>query len=334
MTSYHASRRSFLKTSGATITTVFAATAGKNVFAQSPVEQLRILVPNPPGSVPDTVSRMVAGQISASGSQRALVDNRPGASGAVAVNALKTGAADGSVVLLAPGSYVSAYPYLTEKPAYDSARDLKPVSLAAEGVIGLAVGPVVPASVGTVRELLDWMRANPKLANVASPGVGSPPHLFEAMLFRKADVQWQHIGYAGGPPAIAALQGGQVAALALGEGILRSHHAAGKLRVLATSGAQRSRILPEVKTLAEQGFPDLVVADWFAFFMPGDASAAAIEATSAKLRTALASPALATALTEFGMVAVSSTPAALASRIAADQRIWERVIRENGIKID
>jgi tripartite-type tricarboxylate transporter receptor subunit TctC len=328
------SRRSFLKKSSVTIAALFTAGAGKSVFAQSPVEQLRMLVGFPPGSLPDTVARLVAEQLAGSYPRRALVENRPGAAGQIAVNALKSGPADGSAVLLAQGSVASAYPFLYSKLAYDPAVDLKPVSLAAEVTLGLAVGPAVPASVGNIRELVEWMRSNPKLANVASPGVGTPPHLLEAMLFRKADVAWQHVAYAGGPPAMAALLGGQIAALVLPEGLLRQHQAAGRLRVLATSGAQRSRYLPEVATFVEQGYPGLVVIDWFAFFMSGKVSPAVIDATSQKLSAAIARPELAAAFAESGIVAASSTPAALAVRIAADQRYWEPVIRENGIRVE
>ena len=327
-------RRSFLKKSSVTIAALFAAGAGNSVFAQSRVEQLRILVGFPPGSAPDTVARLVAEQLAGSYPARALVENRPGAAGQIAVNALKSGLADGSTVLLAPGAVATAYPYLYSKLAYDPAVDLKPVSLAAELTLGLAVGPAVPASVGNIRELIEWMRRNPKLANVASPGVGTPPHLLEAMLFRQADVEWQHVAYAGGPPAMAALLGGQVAALVLPEGLLRQHIAAGRLRVLATSGARRSRYLPDAATFVEQGYPGVVVLDWFAFFMSGSTSLAVIDATSQKLSAAIARPELAAAFAESGMVAASSTPAALTARIAAEQRYWERAIRESAIRVE
>ena len=142
-----------------------------------------------------------------------MVDNRPGAAGQIAVNALKSARADGNTLLLAQGAIATVYPYLYARLAYDPVLDLRPVSLAGEMTLGLAVGPAVPGTVTNVHELVEWMRRNPGLANVGSPGTGTLPHLLEAMLFRTAGVEWQHLVYPGGPPALVALLGGQIAAL-------------------------------------------------------------------------------------------------------------------------
>ena len=130
------------------------------------------------------------------------------------------------------------------------------------------------------------------------------------------------------------LLGGQIAALVLPEGLFRQHKASGRLRVLATSGATRSRYFPDVASLVEQGFRDLVVREWFAFFMPARVPVATLESSSQALRAALARPELVAAFADSGMVAVSSTPAALATRIAAEQRYWEPIIRTAGIKAE
>ena len=303
-------------------------------LAAPTAEQISLLCSGPAGSIPDIVARRVAEQLTGRAAVRAIVDNRPGAAGQISINALKAAPADGSVLLLAQGAIATVYPYLYAKLAYDPAQDLKPVSTAGEMTLGLAVGPAVPASVVTLADFMAWCRSNPRLANVGSPGTGTLPHLLEAMLFNLAGVGWQHVVYAGGPPAMVDLMGGQIAALVLPEGLLRQQRAAGRLRVLATSGAQRSAYLPDVPTLVEQGYASLVVREWFGFFMGGRATPAVIESASQALRTALAQPALIAAFADSGMDASPSTPAAMAARIGAEQRYWEPVIRGANIKAE
>ena len=327
-------RRTFLRQSGAALAALTGLGASHHLAAQTTLDQLHMLCSGPAGSIPDIVARRVADQLTGRYAQRLTVENRPGAAGQIAVNALKAAPADGSTVLLAQGAVATVYPYLYAKLAYDPVLDLQPVSLAGEMTLALAVGPAVPESVTNVRELAEWMRRNPKLANVGSPGTGTLPHLLEAMLFRAADAPWQHIVYAGGPPAMVDLLGGQIAALVLPEGLFRQHKATGRLRVLATSGATRSSYFPDVASLVEQGFRDLVVREWFAFFMPARVPAAMLESTSQALRAAIARPELVAAFADSGMVAASSTPAALATRIAAEQRYWEPIIRTAGIKAE
>ncbi len=128
--------------------------------------------------------------------------------------------------------------------------------------------------------------------------------------------------------------GGQIAALALPEGVLRAHREAGKLRVLATSGPQRSRYMPDVPTFVEQGYPKLVVLEWFAIFMNGRVPATLVQAASQAIRTAISQPELIAAFAASGMVATSSTPAELAARITTEQRIWEPIIRAAGIRAE
>ena len=323
-------RRTWLRQGAAAAATL----AGLRAGAQSAVEQFHLLCSGPAGSIPDIVARRVAEQMGGRYAQRLTVENRPGAAGQIAVNALKAGPADGSTLLLAQGAVATVYPYLYAKLAYDPVIDLQPVSLAGEMTLALAVGPAVPESVRTVRELAAWMRLNPKLANVGSPGTGTLPHLLEAMLFREADAPWQHIVYSGGPPAMVDLLGGQIAALVLPEGLFRQHKATGRLRVLATSGATRSSYFPDVASFVEQGYRDLVVREWFAFFMAARVPVATLESTSQALRTAIAQPELSAAFAESGMLAASSTPAALAARIAAEQRYWEPIIRASGIRAE
>ncbi len=328
------SRRTFMARGCAATAALASLGHGTIGRAQSLVVPSRLLCSGPPGSIPDILARRVAEQLNARQAQGVIVDNRAGAAGQLAVAALKAGPGDGSTMLLAQGAIASVYPFLYPKLAYDPATDLAPVSLAGEMTLALAVGPAVPESVANVRDLVAWMRASPKQANVGSPGTGTLPHLLEAMLFREAGVPWQHIGYSGGPPAVVDLLGGQIAALILPEGLFKQHKQAGRLRVLGTSGAQRTALLPDVPSLVEQGYADLVVREWFGVFMSGRVAASVVDATSQALQAAIAQPALAAALAESGMVATSSTSAAMAARIASEQRYWRPVIQTLGVKAE
>lgn len=302
--------------------------------AQTTVDTLRILCPSGAGSAPDLVARRIAEQLTGGFAKNAIVDNRPGAGGRIAVNALKLAPADGSTWLLGGVAVSAINPLLNSKLGYDPAVDLQPVSLVAEMPLALAVGPAVPDDVGDVRALIGWMRANPRLANIGSPGVGSMPHLLAVALLRNGDMPWQHVAFSGGPPALNAVLGGQVAALVLPVGVLRPHWSAGKLRVLATSGAQRSSLMSSVATLAEQGHAGLVVQEWFAIYGHGRAPAALVSAASQAVQAALLQPALVSAFAEWGMVAASSTPAVLSARIASEQQHWAPIIQTAGIRIE
>lgn len=295
---------------------------------------LRILCSGPAGSIPDTVARRYAEQMTGRIATRVLVDNRTGAAGQVAIAALRQSNSDGATMLLAQGAIATVYPYLYAKLGYDPTVDLKPVSLAAEATLGLAVGPAVTASVTTLRELIEWGRGNPSLTNFGSPGTGTLPHLLGAAFFREAQAGWQHVPYPGGPPALLDLMGGRIAALILPEGLLRQHHATGRLRVLATSAAARSAYVPDVPTFVEQGWPSLVMQEWFAFFMPGATSAAHVEAASQQIQLAAADSAVKSTLSDAGMVAAASTPSALAGRIATEQLVWQGVVRATGIRAE
>jgi tripartite-type tricarboxylate transporter receptor subunit TctC len=327
-------RRRFLAQGGAAALAAASPLLGLPTCARAQATPWHLLSSGPPGSVPDILARRVAEQLVRRDARQVVVDNRPGAAGQLAVAALKAGPADGDTLLLAQGAIATVYPTLYPKLAYDAAADLAPVSLAGEMTLALAVGPAVPASVASLRDWLAWMRSHPELANVGSPGTGTLPHLLAAMLMQEAGVPWQHVAYSGGPPAMVALIGGQIAALVLPEGLFGPHRAAGRLRVLATSGAQRTALMPDVPTLAEQGYAALVVREWFAFFMSSRVAPETLEARSKVLRMALAQPELAAQFLEAGMVAGSSTPAALAARIATEQRYWEPIIRSLGVRLE
>jgi tripartite-type tricarboxylate transporter receptor subunit TctC len=322
---HRAQRRRTLRAGAVAIAALAALSLGRRAHAVRDAG-MRILCSGPAGSIPDLVARAIG--------EHAVVDNRPGAAGQLSVAALKNAPADGSTLLLAQGAIATVYPFLYAKLGYDAAVDLQPVSLASEMALGLAVGPAVPAEVATLADFIAWVRRHPTAANIGSPGTGTLPHLLEAMLFHEAGVAWQHIAYSGGPPAVNDLLGGQIAALVLPEGLLRQHQATRRIRVLATSGPTRSAYLPEVPSFVEQGHPDLVVKEWFAFFAPGGTPKDTIASLSTALQEAIARPAVLAAFAQAGMTPTSSSPPSLAARIAVEQRHWQPVLRAHGIHAD
>ena len=247
-----------------------------------------ILCSGPAGSIPDLIARAVGDQLRLALAQPVVIDNRPGAAGQISVGALLAAPADGSTLLLAQGAIATVYPFLYAKLAYDAALDLQPVSLAGEMGLGLAVGPAVPAQVATLDEFIAWMRQHPGSANVGSPGTGTLPHLLAAMLLGGAGVAWQHVAYAGGPPAINDLLGGQIAALVLPEGLLQQHHAARRVPGAGHLEAGAQHLPARGAVFRRVGRPDLVVKEWFAFFASARVAKSTVEAMSSALQDAIA----------------------------------------------
>jgi tripartite-type tricarboxylate transporter receptor subunit TctC len=310
-----------------------SASLGQTV-SSAKQERLRILCTGPAGSVPDIIARAFSEALAGVFAEHVVVDNRPGAAGQIAVQALKSAPADGSTWLLGQGAIASLYPTLYAKLGYDPARDLVPVSLAAEMNLGVAVGNAVPAEVADTRTLVEWMRRHPGEANAASPGTGTLPHILEVMLFGHARLDWRHVPYPGGPPAMAALLGGQVAVLVLPEGLLLPQVASGRLRVLGTSGPERSRFSPAVPTLAEQGHAQSVMREWFAFFAPAGTPARIAEQASQAIGNVAARTGLARRFEDAAMTVTQSSPAQLAAKIEDDRRAWAPLLVDAGIRGD
>ena len=334
MKTFLESRRDFLRTTGALAAAAAAGGAAPFALAQSGAAPLRILCQGPAGSIPDAVARRYSEALAGRRPGGALVDNRPGAAGQIAIAALRQAPADGNTLLLAASAVSTVYPYLYARLSYDPDADLKPVSVAAEATLALAVGPAVPDTVRTLKDFVEWSKANPRLVNFGSPGQGTLPHVLSAMFFKEAAIDAQHAAYGGGPPAIVDLIGGRIAALSLPEGILRPHHETRKIRVLATSGTTRSVFYRDVPTFAEQGFPNLVIREWFAFYMSGSTPQPLVLAASQAVRTAAESSALALAFHEMGMFSVTSTPEAATERIVSERRYWKDALASTGIRAE
>ena len=297
--------------------------------AQS-IETAKVLAGFAPGGTVDTLARRVATKLAGSYAKAAVVDNRPGAGGQIAISALKAAAPDGSMLLVTPMSMLGIYPHTYKKLPYDPVADLTPVSLGVVFDMGFAVGPLVPATVKTVPEFLEWCKANPKDANFGSPAPGSVPHFVGELIGRARSVDLRHVGFRGSQPAILDMLGGQIAAVSAPLGEYLPHVAGGKARILATSGTARNKFAPTVTTLVEQGLKDMVFGEWFGFYLPGKAAPDVVQKANAAVRAALASADVIDGLAAMGLEAKSSSPADLAAILKADADKWGPIVKAIG----
>jgi tripartite-type tricarboxylate transporter receptor subunit TctC len=321
-------RRTFLQ---AGLAAPLLATFGGRAQAE-PVNQPRFLYGFPAGSAGDICARRVADRMAGTpyATNSAVVENKVGAGGRIALTELKNVAADGSVLALTPYSCVAIYPHIYKKLAYDPWQDLVPVSIAAVMHHGLAVGPVVPDSVKDVKGFLAWAKANPDLANYGSPAAGSTPHFVGALLGLSNNVDLKHVPYRGSVPGITDVVGGQLAAMVTPAGDFLANHRAGKLRLLATTGKTRLPFAQDVATFAEQGFGELTAEEWFGFYAPKGAPTATVNAANAAIAAALQDKSVIDGLAVVGLLAKSSTPAEMDRSARAELERWGPLVKRVG----
>ena len=328
-------RRSFLQALGAG--TALAAWPPLAAHAQThkPIDQVRVLYGFPAGSAGDTVARRVSERFANTpyATQMGVVENKPGAGSRIALEALKSGPTDGSVLCLAPVSTMAVFPHIYSKLSY-TPEDFAPVSIGAIMHHGLAVGPAVPASVKNLTDYLAWAKANPDQANFGSPGAGTLPHLIGSLLSLQSGVKLNHVAYRGTAPCLADLVGGQIASAMNPSGDYLSYAKAGKLRVLATSGPQRNLYLPDVATYAEQGFADLTTEEWFGFYAHAKTPPAVLARANAAIAQALALPAVKDNIGLVGLIAQSSTPQEMQQSQQAEHARWGEIVKKIGFTGD
>ena len=327
----HFTRRQLLQTTGAS---ALLASIGQQAFAQAALEHTTIVTGFAAGGTSDTICRRVAQKLQPGFAKAAVVENRTGAGGQIAIGYVKGRPADGSTILQTPTSMLTIYPHIYSKLPYDPVNDLTPLSLGCVFDFGFAVGPAVPDSVKNIADFLAWAKANPAGANFGSPAAGSTPHFIGALIGQHGGVELKHAGYRGTQPAMLDLLGGNVSAVSGPIGDITQHLPSGKVRILSVSGAKRSRFAPEVPTLVEQGLPDMAHSEWFAFFLPPKAAPELVTRLNGHMKAALASPEVIDGLATFGLEAMSSSPQELADILKKDLAKWEPIVKKVGFKAD
>ena len=320
------SRRRLLQSTSAA---ALLASVGSQAWAQV-LDTTKVIAGFAPGGTADTVSRRIADKLHPGYAKNAVVENKTGAGGQIAVSFVKAAAPDGAVMLLTPMSMLGIYPHTYKKLPYDPVADLTPVSGAALFDYGLAVGPLVPPQVKTVPEFLTWCKANPMLANFGSPASGSTPHFIGTLLGRSANVDLRHVAFRGTQPAVLDMIGGQIAAVSGPTGEFTQNIIAGKCRLLATSGTKRNKFTPNTPTLIEQGFKDMAFSEWFGFFLPAKAPQDVVQRLNTAIRTALASQDVIDGLAVSQLEVLPTSPEQLAAMLKADTEMWGRLVKTIG----
>ena len=294
----------------------------------------RLIVPFPAGGGTDAVARLIADKLRADYPGGIIVENKVGASGRIGAEYVRDSEPDGMTMLFSTDFVLTIYPHSFRKLNYNPVLDFAPVAQCSRTAYALTAGPGLPANITTVQQFIAWCKANPKQASFASATAGSASHFTGVMLSRAAGVDILHVPYKGGALALQDLMGGQISVSTIGIGDVLPQLNSGKLRVLATTGAQRSRFLPDVPTLVESGMKDVVVETWLGIFMPAKTPADIVNKSATMINAALQRPDLRETFAGFAMEAVQSTPASLAAVVKADIERWGPIVKASGFVAD
>jgi tripartite-type tricarboxylate transporter receptor subunit TctC len=291
-----------------------------------PTKPMRIVIPLPPGGVTDGMARFIAQKMQEAWGQPAVPENRPGASHFIAAEHVAKAAPDGHTVLFANHATLAMNPGLFSKMPYDPLKDFVAVSLVVSSANLLMAHPSVPAK--DLSELVALARSRPGRLNYGSQGNGSSGHIGIAMLAHGAGISLVHVPYKGPALATQDLIGGQVELLFDTVFSQLANIRAGKLKALAISSLQRHPMLPEVPTVAEQGFAGFEVLPWFGLVAPAGTPSDIVAKLSAQVALIMADDTQRKRLTDLGLTVVASTPEAFQRHINAEHAKWVKLIRE------
>ena len=292
---------------------------------------MKILVGFPPGGSVDVVARLLADNMKTALDQNVIVDNKPGAAGRVALGELKRAAPDGNTLALVASGALVILPWLYKSVGYDPARDFTPIARVTTFDFAVTAGPAAPP--GDLKALLAWLKANPGKANYATSGAGTVPHFAGQLLAQETGTPLTHVAYKGGALAAQDLLGGQVPMMVDTASETIEHHRAGKLRILAITGENRSVVLPDVPTLKELGIN--VVADaFFGLYGPANMPADRVQKISDAVAKTLANPDIQQRIRALALTPSYAGPQALATTQATHLKRWEAPIKSSGYTVE
>ncbi len=309
----------------------FLGAATQTAVAQSwPNRPVRLIVGFAPGGPTDLVARLLAQQLSAQTGKNFIVENIPGAGGNVGAARVAHATPDGYTLLVTGGNLTNNQ-YLFATPGYTLA-DFDAVTLAAATPVVLAVNPSVPAH--SVKELVDWIRANPGKESFASPGTGTPPQLVGSLFTQSQHLDLVHVPFDGGGTAVQATVAGHTpisfGAMAPAVPLIK----AGQLRALAVTGKERSPALPDVPTMAEAGFPEVVGVTWTAIVAPAGTPKEIVAKLHDLIVSGLAQPDVKTKLAAMAYAPIGDTPEECTAFFKSELATWGKIIKDSGLKAE
>ncbi len=305
-----------------------AVLAAQPVLAQEGV--VHIVLGYPAGATSDILSRLLAEHLRGSLGRAVIVENKPGAGGQIANEAVKAAAPDGATLLMTPVATMAIFPHsFAGRLRYDPFKDFSPVAHLSNFQLGFGVAARVPAK--TLADYVALVKKDPKLGFYGSAAPGSLPHFFGVMFARTAGIELTHVPYKGTAAVMQAIAGGEISAISTVAADIGTLVKSGKARLLAVSGEKRAAAFPDVPTFRESGY-DLVALPWYALFAPAGTPQPIIEKYSQAAVAAMHDPALRKRLEDMGLEPTGLGPQELAKILKADYEKWGPVIRASGFK--
>ena len=295
-----------------------------------PTRPIRIVIAFPPGGPTDFVGRLIADKMKDALGQPVIIENKAGANGTLGADAVAKSPPDGYSVFLTTFGAVTVSPHTFPNLPYAPLRDFAPIVQVVSNTTYIVVNPKL--GIKTAKDLVALAKEKPGTVTFASTGVGSPPHLAQEEFAASAGVKFLHVPYRGAAPALTDLLGGQVQVLAADLPVLISQIQGGALLPLGAAADRRNSRLPDVPTLAEQGYPDTDASNWYGLLAPAKTPPAVIGKLNSAVNGALNDPDVRRKLVDSGAIPVGGTAEAFGAFMKAEYEKWGRVVRERGIK--
>ena len=325
------SRRQFLAATAASAT--LSPWAASQAWANNG-QPVRLIVGFAAGGSADYVARQISLQLSEELGVPVIVENRPGAGGRIAVEAVKNAKPDGNTLLVTPGAILTIYPHVYDKLSYDSVADLAPISNLCEMSYSVNIGPWVPESVRTLKDFGEWLKANPQMASYGSAGAGTAMHFLGAMYASHLGIDYLHVPYKGGVLALQDVMAGQLPSSFNVASEAVAQIGSPKIRTLAVTSKQRMPQFPNVPTFAEQCMDALTSSEWMGLLAPKGTPSATIARLHAAASRSVNHPKVTHALAEMAFTTNQGSTADFALQLRQDIAKWAPVVQRTGFKAE